>query len=194
MPVQKGFKRSDETKQRMSEAALRRRSKLTGLYGFTQEFVDEQKAKGLIWCSHCKDFKEGKLYRCLDCRKRINDETYAKEHPDSRKVRRRGIREDHPERSSAMDRKQGLRKMQLTEDEYEAMLIEQGNVCAICGENRYRRRLAVDHDHRCCSTNRGCDKCRRGLLCHPCNLFLARVESGWVFRAFEYLRKWGDLA
>lgn len=57
----------------------------------------------------------------------------------------------------------------ITVDEYEAMLAEQGNVCAVCGEsneqldkrNGRHRSLHVDHDHKTGNV--------RGLLCANCN-------------------------
>lgn len=38
--------------------------------------------------------------------------------------------------------------------------------CAACGSADF---LKVDHDHRCCPTSSGCEKCVRGYLCHECN-------------------------
>ena len=50
----------------------------------------------------------------------------------------------------------------ITADDYERMLAEQSNVCAICGKvNVDNRRLAVDHGHTTGAV--------RGLLCSPCN-------------------------
>ena len=44
--------------------------------------------------------------------------------------------------------------------------------CAVCF-SRDRRNLCVDHDHRCCSGDRSCGECVRGILCRSCN----RVEG-----------------
>lgn len=192
MPRRKGWKCGDDVRANMSAGALKRPSKLCHLYGFTQEFVEQQKAAALIWCSNCKRWAEGKRYRCRECTKRINDETYAKEHPDSRKLRRRAIREEHPERSQAMDRKQSLRRKNVSIEDYERMLAEQGGCCAICGIERTERRLAVDHDHRCCPDRKTCGHCVRGVLCHRCNLSLERLEADpeWAIKALAYLARY----
>jgi hypothetical protein len=40
------------------------------------------------------------------------------------------------------------------------------NGCEVCGSFS---RLTLDHDHSCCPTNKSCDNCVRGILCHKCN-------------------------
>jgi hypothetical protein len=44
--------------------------------------------------------------------------------------------------------------------------------CKVCGSLE-RRRLNVDHDHRCCPGDQSCGRCVRGLLCKTCN----RIEG-----------------
>ena len=67
-------------------------------------------------------------------------------------------------------------KYRLTPAAYQAMLTEQGGVCAICGKPERvagrggtPRRLAVDQDHRTGAV--------RQLLCHRCNLVTWAVEG-----------------
>lgn len=78
-------------------------------------------------------------------------------------------------------RAMNLRTKGLSPDEYDAILNEQGGVCASCGEmetgvNQYGTvSLAIDHDHGCCPEQRACDKCRRGLLCMRCNRALGML-------------------
>lgn len=90
-----------------------------------------------------------------------------------------------------------LLRFNITPEQYEAMLEAQGGACALCGrlaESR-RRRLAVDHDHRCCPRDytvtsvypRSCGKCVRGLLCDSCNQMLGKFESLGLDRIKEYL-------
>lgn len=72
---------------------------------------------------------------------------------------------------------QNLRgKHGLTIQQYETLLAAQGGGCAICGSTnaggRWGERFHVDHDHNCCPSRKSCDKCRRGLLCSPCNVGL----------------------
>jgi hypothetical protein len=46
----------------------------------------------------------------------------------------------------------------------------QGGKCYICRISTGKaKRLAVDHDHRCCPGPKSCGKCIRGLACGHCN-------------------------
>lgn len=83
------------------------------------------------------------------------------------------------------------RKYKVTPDEYDAILAEQKNKCAICEEPEVMsdrrwggvRRLAVDHCH---ATGK-----IRGLLCSRCNTTIGKIEeSPQLLRAmFDYLHK-----
>ncbi|WP_431832476.1 endonuclease VII domain-containing protein [Brucella melitensis] len=59
----------------------------------------------------------------------------------------------------------------ITLEEYEAMLLKQDGVCAICGltERVEGRALAVDHCHATGAV--------RGLLCSACNIALGKFED-----------------
>lgn len=76
---------------------------------------------------------------------------------------------------------------------YDDILLLQGG-CGICGSqqaNGRNDRFHIDHCHECCGKNRSCNRCRRGLLCSPCNLKLGRVEDySWVEKAIAYLNKY----
>lgn len=70
----------------------------------------------------------------------------------------------------------------LTVQEYEAMLLEQNGVCAICGNPPTRGLLHIDHDH----AGGGV----RELLCHGCNHGLGYIEdAAWMERAATYLKR-----
>lgn len=69
-------------------------------------------------------------------------------------------------------------------------------VCYGCGKAKGegRRRLAVDHDHRCAelhgtdhSPEVGCLQCIRALLCAYCNEILGRLDAGALRRLVEVL-------
>ncbi|WP_088945742.1 endonuclease domain-containing protein [Rhodococcus sp. 1168] len=48
--------------------------------------------------------------------------------------------------------------------------------CSICGHPEPSSRgWMVDHDHECCSGEKSCPKCRRGVVCHWCNVLLANA-------------------
>jgi len=71
----------------------------------------------------------------------------------------------------------------LTVEEFDAMMEAQGGVCLFCGRPPYKRnkRLCVDHDH---DTGRV-----RGLLCLKCNAALGWVEKHNILnQAIEYLK------
>lgn len=64
-----------------------------------------------------------------------------------------------------------LKRFNLTEADYDAMFERQMGLCAICHKPETGGiRLAVDHDHSCCSSDSSCGKCVRGLLCKRCNM------------------------
>jgi len=72
-----------------------------------------------------------------------------------------------------------LKTYGITPEEYAALLVKQGGVCAICKEPPKTRnningkpgihRLCVDHDHVTGAV--------RGLLCHSCNVGLAQYSD-----------------
>lgn len=47
--------------------------------------------------------------------------------------------------------------------------------CALCG--RADRKLVIDHDHKCCSGERACGTCFRGMLCCGCNVALGLLAD-----------------
>jgi len=69
----------------------------------------------------------------------------------------------------------------VSRDDYAELLVEQNNVCALCGTDPGDRALAVDHDHRSGSI--------RGLLCSTCNTGLGalRDDPQLLRRAISYL-------
>lgn len=76
-------------------------------------------------------------------------------------------------------------------DEFEELLRIQGGRCAICPVEVVAdgRRLAIDHDHRCCPGTISCGKCIRGILCPNCNRGLGLFQEDFelVKAAAAYL-------
>lgn len=74
-----------------------------------------------------------------------------------------------------------IKKYGITLEQYEAMLAEQGGVCAICLKDDTLKRLAVDHCHSLGTV--------RGLLCQSCNLSIGRMgdDPDQLRRAAAYL-------
>jgi hypothetical protein len=88
----------------------------------------------------------------------------------------------------------------ITMEQYEDMFEAQKGVCAICGrpETAVRKgvpqRLAIDHDHACCSGGKSCGQCVRGLLCQSCNHLLGNAGDNpeRLIQAVRYLEGWGE--
>ena len=150
----------------------------------------------VIKCTACnKDksledfgFFHGRVNKqCKDCRsyhnirwsKNVNGEK------EKRRIYQRRFKETNRERNFRNDL---LKKYKLSVDSYRKMLLDQNNLCAMCGiEFVLERNVSninslpcVDHCHR---TNMV-----RALLCRKCNTFLGVVESGFYDKAREYLQ------
>ena len=72
---------------------------------------------------------------------------------------------------------QNLKRFSLTVEQFEAMMAEQNNACAICGRSFFDVTPHVDHDHWCCDGPYSCGKCVRSILCHNCNPMLGHAED-----------------
>lgn len=88
---------------------------------------------------------------------------------------------EYRERVKRMSR-DGMRKIRnndanVVRQQHDRLVAANGNRCSICGVEPTTRRLAVDHDHACCSGSVGCDNCVRGLLCGSCNLMLGNAKD-----------------
>jgi DNA-directed RNA polymerase subunit RPC12/RpoP len=133
-------------------------------------------------CSKCGEVKpledfhvkriaeDGRQVKCKDCSRVIAKERYATKL-----------------RFNTTDEKRSRHlktKYRLTLDDYNALLIRQGYVCAICGQDDNGRELSVDHCH---STNKV-----RGLLCHNCNVGIGHFKDNQnlLLLAIDYLRKY----
>jgi Recombination endonuclease VII len=83
-------------------------------------------------------------------------------------------------------RKTQLSKYNLSPEEYDKILINQGYCCAICRieAGEFKRRLAVDHCHK---TNKN-----RGLLCFRCNASIGKFNDNveLLESAVKYLRRY----
>jgi recombination endonuclease VII len=60
--------------------------------------------------------------------------------------------------------------------------------CEVCDDTF---RLAIDHDHKCCSGPHSCGKCVRGVLCQHCNQGLGNFKDDpeILKRAIAYLER-----
>ncbi len=143
-----------------------------------------------LTCGICGEEKydNGSKLVCRSCnRRRVAN--WQKSKPDLANARNRRFREANPERANEISRRSKIRKnygMEL--EDYEAMLLEQGGVCAICKLPETRRHqdgtpwnMPVDHDHETGAV--------RGLLCANCNTGIANFRDNPAFlaHAIQYL-------
>lgn len=101
----------------------------------------------------------------------------AKKHPGRAYRYTQKYRKTHPRYQRAVNL-QGL--YGLTLEQYDHLVIAQGNACAIC-RDAFKTTPNVDHDHRTRKV--------RGLLCKTCNraIGLLKDAPGVLRRAAEYL-------
>lgn len=145
-------------------------------------------------CSACGEKKElsefyisaeGKKqdYRCKVCRRAERNTRWATNHNGCRDKQKTASNTDA--RRAVVRASHLRRQFNITIEQYEDMLESQNGVCAICSQPETKRhptsgdtqRLAVDHDHTCCSGEKSCGKCVRGLLCARCNQTLGHLEK-----------------
>lgn len=149
-------------------------------------------------CSKCKQIlsvdrftkdsskKYGLTSWCKDCTAAYWKKVKADpEHRRRRIERGKQWRLANPERNARGIRSATLKKKYgLTVDQYDALLLQQGGGCAICGntESLGNGALHVDHDH--------ATGLIRGILCQPCNTGLGkfRDSEALLLRAVAYLK------
>lgn len=127
---------------------------------------------------------------CKDC---VNT---GKRTPEGRRKGAAAARQYNAANRERVRRRQWARDLRLrfhmTPEEYDALLAEQGGVCAICRRPCTMGRLSVDHDRSCCPGDEGCGQCVRELLCRRCNLGLGAFgdDPASLDAAAAYLRRW----
>lgn len=93
----------------------------------------------------------------------------------------------NPEKRYAAARKSQLKKYGIVEADFQSMLKNQNNVCAICEEpTPINKRLDIDHNH---TTGKV-----RGLLCRNCNHGIGAFKErlGLLKRASTYMELAGE--
>jgi hypothetical protein len=115
--------------------------------------------------------------------------------PDRFKGLYQKLKETNPEALKQQIIRVGFCKFKVNQRWFDEKLASQNGRCAICGKDKEHERWArfcIDHDHACCGKGKACEKCRRGLLCHACNIKLGMIEDAeWIAQAVAYLKKHG---
>jgi hypothetical protein len=138
------------------------------------------------------------------------DRIYHRAYYATHKEKHKEAQERYLQKNPRIHKSDSLRESRLrylykmTVEMYESLLSSQEGHCALCPavQGDSERRMAVDHDHECCSGQRSCGKCLRGILCPNCNRKIGFLEavlkegtivpiSGtWLDRALQYLTQW----
>lgn len=125
--------------------------------------------------------------------KAIRRKNYLKKQEERQRYTREW-RENNPDKARVSSQNHNLKRKGVDAEWYAKTLTDQKGGCALCGSTDPRTptgRFSIDHDHSCCPRNHACDKCRRGLLCTPCNARLGHLENvAWKRQAMTYLNKW----
>ena len=133
-------------------------------------------------------FREVKRQKALEYRTlhrdtiNVKGREYSIKHPEVA-IR---YRQKHKGEFKIKDRITNLYRLyNLTLDQYNEMLNNQGGGCAICGAipEKFKRALPIDHDH---NTGK-----IRGILCPNCNLILGNAKENIeiLYKIIEYLIK-----
>lgn len=120
---------------------------------------------------------------CKEC-ELARSKQWEKANPMSNASRKRAHELRNPEKTKIKRRERNLKEYGITEEEYNAMLTNQGDRCAICKRHKsdFIKALAVDHCHK---TGRV-----RGILCMPCNRGLGYFKDNpeLTLAATDYLK------
>jgi len=132
-----------------------------------------------------KECKYGLAARCKKCRNKEYRKYSLTEGAKLlyKKRRKKYEKTDKGKRArSRANYRRGIREYGLTIEQYDLMLSEQNNGCAICGNSESNRRLCIDHNHITGEV--------RGLLCTSCNVLVGYLEKndGLKQKARRYLK------
>lgn len=124
-----------------------------------------------------KSRADGRHAYCRSCRSRLN-RGYRVSNAIAVEGRKRQWIRENPEKNRLIWRRSHLKRhYNMTIEEFDALVVAQGNACAICREEK---KLVVDHDHDSGKV--------RGLLCHSCNIAVGRLGDGALLqRALNYV-------
>ena len=93
------------------------------------------------------------------------------------------------EEKKALGQKKRLTKFSITEEGYRAIVDAFKGVCGICqSPPDPNRDFAIDHDHSCCTGNKSCGQCIRGILCLECNLRMSWVDKVGLDAVAAYIQ------
>lgn len=130
-------------------------------------------------CGHEKSIENifinsQKAKMCRICYERRMKKWYTK-NKERILIKRREYYKDNP---SKFRFKQKLVLYKISIEQYNNMLLRQSYKCAACQKPFLENETpAIDHDHSCCSGNKSCGKCVRGLIHRNCNTIEGLCKS-----------------
>jgi DNA-directed RNA polymerase subunit RPC12/RpoP len=126
---------------------------------------DHKEERKKYYEEHKQEIKErNKKYREDQSHKQEIKERNKKYREDHKDYMKKYV-ESHKEYIRIKTREYKLKKYGLTLSEFNAILLQQGYKCAICGKPLENRKQAhIDHNHKTGKV--------RGILCNQCNLLL----------------------
>src|SRR6185312_6744612 len=89
-----------------------------------------------------------------------------------------------------------IKRYGLSLKQYVDILAGQNDSCAICSRKFLTEvKEHIDHDHGCCSGQKSCGRCVRGILCPRCNYLLGCVDDSpeILTNAVRYLQQYKKL-
>lgn len=145
-----------------------------------------------------KNKKDGYRYNCKTCssrnreHKKLYDLEYRRKNKEKikeyyKKHYNKKIKPTREKKTKEQNRENWLRlKYNLTKEQYQELIKNQNNKCAICkiSQSELSYPLFIDHEHKT-------DKVR-GLLCRTCNTGLGSMQDNIEIlqNAIEYLKKY----
>ena len=153
----------------------------------TEFHRDSRYPDGLrTWCKPCVNVNSQQWY--FDHPKQAKEarSQYYFKNKEAHKVRTQIYKKNNRIRLNFKER---LRGYNLTEEQYNEILIRQGGKCAIAGCPELDN-LVIDHDHSCCPGQESCGRCVRGLLCalHNYGLGYFKDNLQCLQGAIDYLK------
>lgn len=134
------------------------------------DFPTQNKATGKLMsaCKLCRSIAQKEKRKRLGDAQKEKDRILYQKNKAHRVNYAREYRAKYPERTRATNLKQ---KYGITQKDYDEMIVQQDNKCAICQRDmtEYGKIFCVDHNH---TTGKV-----RGLLCDPCNYGLGFYEK-----------------
>jgi hypothetical protein len=175
---------ADTDAQRRAKTAYRQRQRAADPEGFKLRAREAQKRYNEIHKERRAAARKAKREANLEAERARGRVEYAR-NTEARKAAAKRWKDANRERVIEYRRHANLKRYGLTPDEKAAMLLAQGNSCAVCKSPNpgTTRGWQVDHCHATGKT--------RAILCLPCNVALGKAkDSPETLRALaDYVEK-----